>query len=169
MVNNTAILLKYKGLPNGHYHYDFIIDDNFFSNLEYSEFKQGNLSLGIDAEKQNDIFKMHITLDGKLKVCCDRCLDYFYIPVFFEGTVFASEKNNLHVNEENDEIDVIEIDLNKTEINLSHYIYESIYLSLPVQKLHPDDEFGNSTCNKEMLKILMKHSISDKEFDKNSD
>ena len=44
------------------------------------------------------------------------------------------------------------------QIDIRHYVYESIMLSLPVQRVHPDNEKGRTQCNKEMLKLLKQHS-----------
>jgi uncharacterized metal-binding protein YceD (DUF177 family) len=40
------------------------------------------------------------------------------------------------------------------ELDLTHFLYETIELALPTQLIHPDDENGNPTCNPEMLQKL---------------
>ena len=47
------------------------------------------------------------------------------------------------------------------EIDLKDYIYELIFLNIPIRKVHPDDEDGNSTCNPEMLNKLEKYTTKD--------
>ena len=43
---------------------------------------------------------------------------------------------------------------NEHELDLKQYIYESICLSIPYRKVHPEDDQGNSACNKDMLKEI---------------
>ena len=43
---------------------------------------------------------------------------------------------------------------------LEQYFFECIRLSLPIQRIHPDNLAGNSGCNSEMLSILNKHNSS---------
>jgi uncharacterized metal-binding protein YceD (DUF177 family) len=44
----------------------------------------------------------------------------------------------------------------ETIIDLSEWIYEFIMLSIPMQKIHPLDENGNSICNQDNLALLDK-------------
>jgi DUF177 domain-containing protein len=68
---------------------------------------------------------------------------------------------------EDEDDDIITIAANEHELDLSQYIYEYITLSLPIKRVHPEDEKGNSTCNKEVLKKLEKFLIE--EENKNTD
>ena len=43
-------------------------------------------------------------------------------------------------------------------------IYESICLSLPYQRVHPDDSEGRSTCDPDMLSRF--RIVSEEEFDR---
>ena len=52
------------------------------------------------------------------------------------------------------EDDVIMIGKDDHEIEVGQLMYEYILLSLPVQRTHPEDASGHSTCNPEMLKRL---------------
>ncbi len=54
--------------------------------------------------------------------------------------------------------EIVTIPKTESNIDLSQYIYEYINLMLPIKKVHPDDEDGNSTCNKEMTDRLNKYS-----------
>jgi uncharacterized metal-binding protein YceD (DUF177 family) len=139
--------------------YDFAIGENFFSDLGYSEFEHGHLSVHIDMEKREDVLTMDLSIKGEVEVSCDRCLDMFYMPVSFEGKVYAGENINAIVDRE--DTDSIEINTARMEVDLTHYVYESICLSLPMQRFHPDDENGKSTCNADMLKILNTHLLKE--------
>ena len=52
----------------------------------------------------------------------------------------------------------------ETEIDLSQYIYESICLSLPYQRVHPVGSDGKSGCDPDMLARF--NIVSEEEFDR---
>ncbi len=147
-------VIPFSGLELGNHQYSFAIGDEFFESIEYSEFSQGDLQVDLELEKQERmmIFRFHIT--GIVDVDCDRCLE----PL----ELFVDDKEQLIVKfgneyvEESDE--VIVIPAHEYQFDISHYLYEFISLSLPVQRFHPDDENGNSTCNPEFLEQLNAHA-----------
>ena len=139
-----------KELKQEVYSFDFYVNEKFFELFENSEIKKGNADVNITLKKNSQNIILEFDIIGSVNVMCDRCLDYFDLPIkineklFF---VFSNEhKSSSH--------DFIILNLNENEINIAQYIYEFITLSLPIKKIHPNDEFGNSTCNKEMLNKL---------------
>ncbi len=145
--------IRFKELELGEYNFDFGIDKLFFDEFEKSEIKEGKLTAIVNLLKEERNITLDISIDGVVNIICDRCLEYFEFPVHFTGKLYI--KPNTDIKEEKDFIIGIEED--DTEINLSQYFYESIHLSLPLKRVHPDDKDGNSTCDAEMLKLLEKH------------
>ena len=132
------------------YSFDFNVDEKFFEQFENSEIKKGSAVVNIVLTKNSQNIILNFNIKGSVNVMCDRCLDYFDLPIkineklFF---VFSNEhKSSAH--------DFIILNLNENEINVAQYIYEFIILNLPIKKIHPNDEFGNNACNKEMLEKL---------------
>ena len=41
-----------------------------------------------------------------------------------------------------------------TQVSVEKLIYEFIVLSIPIRRVHPDDEEGNSLCDPDMLKKI---------------
>jgi len=85
-------------------------------------------------------------------------LDFFNLPIKFQGNLLVNfngsdEKKSLKNYE-----DLIVLSENEYEFDITHYIYESILLSIPYQRIHPLNSTGISTCNKDMLLILKKFS-----------
>ena len=54
------------------------------------------------------------------------------------------------------------------EFDISHYVYESIKLSIPIKQVHPENENGEVSCNPEMLERLNNY-ITDKPADEDID
>ncbi|MBE9468250.1 MAG: DUF177 domain-containing protein [Bacteroidetes bacterium] len=130
--------------------FDLFVDEKFFEQFENSDIKKGNVNVNIILTKtaQNIILSFNIV--GSVNVICDRCLDYFDLPIKIkEKLVFVFSDENKSLSD-----DFITLNKDKNEINVAQYIYEFITLSLPIKKTHPNDEFGNSTCNKKMLEKL---------------
>lgn len=145
------ILKKYaiahKGLGIGRHELSFDADDRFFEQFEGTDIRGGRVHVDVDLEKQGNTLILDFSITGSVKVECDRCLDEVELPIAIES--------RLHVRfaetEAESDGDIMWVSPAETEIPLAQYIYETIYLSLPYQRVHPDGENGESTCNKEML------------------
>ena len=111
--------------------------------------------------KKSLILEFLFELEGKVFVPCDRCLDPVDIEIEYQAPLYVKFGDESH--EETDELYVISEQ--ETEIELTQFIYEFIHLSLPFRRVHPDDENGNSTCNKEMLKRLEELSVNEEKQD----
>jgi len=59
------------------------------------------------------------------------------------------------------------ISAGENHLDLAQYIYEFIYLSLPLQKVHGKNKAGKSLCNQDMLERLgsMTSNNDDDEID----
>jgi len=142
--------IVYQGLSEGLHEFDFEIDDLFFDSLEYSDIKKGDLKAKVYLNKKSTFLELDFQIDGYVELICDRCLDEYKQPVNFEGKLYVK------FSEKEDELadDVICLLPTDHELDISHYIYESINLSIPLKRVHPDDDEGNVTCNPEMLEKL---------------
>jgi uncharacterized protein len=150
------------GIKAGHHVYEFKIDKEFFDLFEESEIKEGKLVAVAEVDKSPSHFDLNIRISGEVEVSCDRCLRMFSHPVKCENKLlvkFGQEKND-----ENPEIITIPRDAN--ELDLKQYLYEFIYLALPIRRMHPDNADGTSKCDPQMLQKLKEHLV---EKEKNND
>ncbi len=152
----TKYILNYKGLSIGVHHFDFNITDDFFAAVPESEVKRGRGKIAVDLEKSNSLLKADVRIEGEVEVVCDRCLEKFYEPVRYEGRLWFKFSHELSGPDEtttntepNEELWWINPD--NGEIDLTEYIYDNIILSLPIQRIHPNDENGVSLCDPDML------------------
>ena len=130
--------------------FDFDVDNLFFENLEYSEIKKGDLKVHVVLNKKSTFLELDFHIRGNVELVCDRCLDDYLQPIDYEGKLFVKFSDT----EEDLAEDVICLSPLENELDITHYIYESINLSIPLKRVHPDDKDGNSTCNPEMLKRI---------------
>jgi uncharacterized protein len=157
--------VSFNGLDNGVHDFEFTINHKFFEHFERSEIEQAALKIIVTVHKQTKTFLFDITIQGSVKVICDRCLDYFDQPINKQyKLIIKLGDKHMEISE-----DTILIPEAENKINLAQYFYEYIHLSLPVQRIHPDDKKGRPTCNTEMMQKLeelkSKNALSNTEID----
>ena len=134
--------IAYKGLKNGLHEVDFDVDGVLFKAYESKEIKDGRCKVHVDIDKSDTQLILDVTIDGHVVCECDRCLEDCTIPVHFDGrlTVFVSDHQGEY------DGDYMWVSPDEEDINLMQYIYESIVLSLPYRRVHPDGE-----CDPDMM------------------
>ena len=134
--------VAYKGLKNSTYDFDFEVDGALFAAYESKEIFGGNCQVKVEMLKNERQLDFDVEIFGEVTCECDRCLDYCQIPIDYQGHLIV------RLSEEEGEYDgeVMWLNPAETEIDLTQYIYESIVLSLPYQRVHPEGE-----CNPDMM------------------
>ncbi|MDR2292420.1 MAG: DUF177 domain-containing protein [Prevotellaceae bacterium] len=144
----------FSGLSIGKHDFAFEIDDRFFEQFDYSEIKQGKLLANIELNRLSTSMIAKITINGKVITLCDRCLDNVAINIEYEDTLLIKYREPDDSTDTDDEI--MYLNRGDDTINFAQYIYESIGISLPIQRLHSDE----NQCNEEMIKILKKMTVN---------
>ena len=145
--------IAWKGLKNGTYHFDFKVDDALFEAFGSTDIKGGDLTVGDTLERGESMLRLQTVLRGTVTVACDRCLEDCRLPVVFDGTLLVRFSDEEH------ECDgeVMWISPSEPEVSLAQYIYESVVLSLPYQRVHAEGE-----CDADMLRRF--RIVSEEEF-----
>jgi uncharacterized metal-binding protein YceD (DUF177 family) len=150
------IRLPLRDLEESSHTFDFSVDTEFFSDFQNFEIIESSMEIFLKVEKFSHFMDVVLTFSGILTVSCDRCLEEFELPV--EGENLLSVRFGETPEEPENESpveDVMYVNAEDEEIDLTVYVYESICLALPIQRVHGDDENGNSLCNPRMLKYIM--------------
>lgn len=145
--------IRFKELDLGEHQFEFEIDNLFFAEFEKSEIQEGNLNVAVNLFKEERMITLDVHIEGAVDIMCDRCLEYFGFPIEFDGKVYIKPIIDVQEEKEN----TLGVEEDETEINLAQYFYESIHLMLPLKRIHPKDENGESTCDKEMLELIEKY------------
>lgn len=150
----TQYAISWKGLKNGTYHFDFKVDKTLFQEFESTEIEDGDLNVSVTAERTEKELSLHVAIRGTVTVACDRCLEPYQQPVAFDGDLL------IRFSDEEQEYDgeVLWLAPGETEASLAQYIYESIVLALPYQRVHPD-----GGCDPDMLSRF--RIVSEEEFE----
>lgn len=150
-------IIQFKGLKEGVHNFSFIIDKPFFEAFEHLEIPDGNLQVGVVLNKLTGCLDLNIDLSGNIQVQCDRCLEYFGMPLLYRGHLVVRFSET---EKEQDE-EVIFLHPDDSQLDLRHYLYECISLSIPMRKVHSDLPDGETGCDPEMLKRLNDMFIKD--------
>ncbi len=139
--------IQFSGLKPGKHEFEYDIDNKFFESIDYSDVKEGSIHVALELEKHTTMLVLNFSLEGNIKVNCDRCGEEFLHPLKDKERLII--KFGEEAAEESE--DVIVLPRNESEINVAHYIYEYITLALPAKRVHPKGK-----CDKEVLKKLEK-------------
>lgn len=152
-------IIPFVGLKDGEHRFDYVIEDTFFKDWEYSEVKQARIHTQVVLTKAPNLLVFDIKMEGTINIPCDRCGDSFDFPVWGERKFIVSLTNDKF--EDGD--DIMSLSLEASEIDISQNLYEYINLLLPQRRIHPAKEDGSTGCNPEAIKILNKFSAKEEE------
>ena len=136
-------VVVFKGLKPGVYEYRFPMDGDLFRAFENPEITDGSCVAEVRLERAERQLTFDVKIGGEVVVPCDRCLEDCALPVAFEGRLLV------RFSDEPGEYDgeVLWLHPSEEEVDLMQYLYESVVLSLPYRRVHPE-----GACDAEMLK-----------------
>ena len=152
--------IPYKGLKPGCHEFRFEVDGSLFEEYQSTEIKDGRCEVTVGADRSESRIVLDVAITGYVIVECDRCLEDCRIPIDFEGQLVVKFSEEVHEYDG----EVMWMLPGEDQVDLKQYIYESICLSLPYQRVHPDDSEGRSTCDPDMLSRF--RIVSEEEFDR---
>jgi uncharacterized metal-binding protein YceD (DUF177 family) len=153
-------LIGFEGLKLGKYDYSFLVDNSFFKLLDYSEIQIGRVVVDAVFTKSERLMELDLDFKGDVIIPCDLCGENLVQEICFEETVV------IKIGDVQDEDEgIIILGSEETEVNISHYLYESISLNLPSKRVHPKID-GELSCDKAILtKINPEEDDNDDEID----
>ncbi len=145
----TQYKVQLAGLSDGHYEQDFVIDTEFFKNMENPDVLTSDVKVHLDMEKKHDAYDCTFHCKGKLTIPCDRCLD----PLDHE--IDTTYHIIVKYGEEYDDgaDDVLVIPYANTYLNVSYLLNDTLLLTIPMRHVHPAGK-----CNRAMAAALNRHS-----------
>ena len=159
MSSQSFYSIAFKGLSQGKHIFEYEVDGKFFSEFEGGVVDEGKVKVLITLEKQSSLMILWFDVQGTVNVQCDRCLEMFDLPIKSQEKIFVKFGEKEYV--EGDE--VIWVSVNDYQLNVAQLIYEFVCLAVPIKKVHPSDEKGNSTCDPLMIEKLNKYILREDE------
>ncbi|MDE7122926.1 MAG: DUF177 domain-containing protein [Alistipes sp.] len=145
--------IPFRGLESGVYDYAFRLGKPLFEAFGSPEIKDGDCTADVRMERRGNSLLFEVKIVGEVTVACDRCLEDCSVGIDFEGCVEA------RFSDEEREYDgeTLWLRPGDGEADLAQYLYESVVLSLPYQRVHPEGE-----CDPAMMARFS--IVSDEEF-----
>ncbi len=148
-VRQKAYVIEFNKLRFGANEFNFVLNDEFLSNFEYSPVKQANVQVNLMLIKAENLYDLKFEFKGTAGVACDTCAEDIDIPIHekFGILMKLSETNNF------DDPEIIYIARTEIEFDLMQYLYESLLLAIP-QRKNCEELPEPKPCNPEVLKRL---------------
>lgn len=126
--------IAWKGLKLGRYVFDFEIDGTLFEECEAAEIRGAACTAHVTLDRGEAMLSLHVAVDGEATVPCDRCLEDCSVPVRFDGDLLVKFSDE----ERESDGEVMWISPADETLSLEQYLYESVILSLPYRRVHPE-------------------------------
>ena len=157
MEHNDDTTIQFSGLKPGVYHYDFALDDSFFSTYKNEKILGGKVVFDVKMEKKERLIMFFFDYSGEVRTTCDRCLDELTMPIAGSESLCVKFSDT----EQSDDEDVVFLPEKAHSIDLAQWMYEYVAVAMPIQCVHPDDAEGNPTCDPEMMQYLTEDATPD--------
>lgn len=161
--------IAFVGLKPGIHEYSYDIEEDFFDEEIPREFSNCSARVKLQLDKKTNFFLLKFEIGGKAEVICDRCSNCLVKDLWDEfNMVVKMVDNPEEMNSLEDDPDIHYISRTESHLYLNDWIYEFITLSVPLQKMCNEDEFGGPKCNKEVLEKLRTMEVKDNEHNANT-
>lgn len=133
-------------LKLGSHSFNFKLDNEFFAYFKEhlnGFIEKGNCNAEVILEKNEQLIRATLIIDGTVELVCDRSLDEFDYEVDIEETIlYKYSEQEQELTEE-----IVLITYRTPSINVGELLNEFLILDIPMKKLHPrfwDEEDGYS-------------------------
>ena len=152
--------IPYKGMKEGSHTFKWSVGGDFWKARPEGGILGGEIEVEALLEKGvTGAMRLEVGMTGSVTVPCDRCLEDCSLPVSYRGKLAVKVSDQEHPFEG----DIMWLSPGESAIDLEQYIYESVVLSLPLQRVHPEDVHGQPLCNPAMLERFK--IVTEEEFD----
>lgn len=151
--------IAHVGLKQGVHEFEYGLDSQFLELMDYNGDPLENFQCKVILrfEKLTNLFQLNFDIHGTATVACDRCGDDMLLQIWDEHKLVIKISYDDNLEEPLEDDDVVYLPKNESVIDLSKWLYEFVMLSIPMQRVHGNDEEGNSLCNPKALQMLQEH------------
>ncbi len=138
--------IDFKDLSYGDHSFEFKVDEKLYALYEDCEVSGGVCDVNVEMQRSESMLNLFVEIEGDAIVECDRCLEPCSVEIDYQAQLIVKFSDEEELKDEYDG-EVMWLPTAATSVDLTHYIYESILLSLPYQRVHEEGD-----CNPEMMK-----------------
>ncbi len=138
--------IDYQGLSQGGHSFVFDFGDDLFTDGVEAGILGGEGRVEIGLSRHSNFMELGVRISGVVRLECDRCLDEYQQDIDWQGELVVK------ITEQEGEYDgdIIWLHPAQSRLDLGDWIYESIVLSLPIQRVHND--LGD--CNPDVVRYI---------------
>jgi len=134
MVTEKDFLIPFVGLKDGKHQFEYHIDKSFFDLFEYEDYNEVDVNVDLVLNKKTTMLELSFNQNGTVNVPCDVTNEDFDLEI--GGNLNLIVKFGDDYNNDNEELLIIPH--GEYQINVAHYIYEMIILSVPYKRVNPE-------------------------------
>ena len=134
-------------MPIGTQDFEYVLDNEFFKNIEGEDVQKGKVKVKLTVKRTAASFELDFDLEGVIQIPCDRCLDDMDHEVKTQETLYVKFGSSFA-----EEGDIVVVPEEDGYINIAWFLYEFIALNIPMKHVHAPGK-----CNKGMVGKLSKH------------
>lgn len=146
--------IQLKTMEVGKSEFEYHLDNDFFGMIGEEEIQKGDIKCKVTVTKATKQSEFNFSLEGKVVVECDRCLEEMDQPIKTTGHLVVRFGKEF----KDDGDDIVVVPEEQGFINIAWFLYEFVTLAIPIKHVHP---YG--LCNKNMSKKLREHLAVDAE------
>jgi len=146
-----AYELAFSGFPEGMHDFSYTIHNDFLTHYSIEEVYGVEGEAAVRLEKKSSFFKLYFNLQAKVVLHCDRCTEPFTTSVENSQELVVK----FGVATAQDPEDIVFIAEQDNSINIAHFLYEFLTLSIPMKRVHED----LSDCSEESINFI--HNFAD--------
>jgi uncharacterized protein len=148
--------IAFSGLSLGKHEFSFDIDSKFFELIENPEFAGTVGEAFVTLTKQSTMLVLDFHIKVNVPQTCDRCLA--------EAPIKLESENQLIVKfgeqEDNDNDEILVLPHTESEVNIAQYLYEYVFIMIPLQKVLCELNNDMSICDQEVLSKISQHKVN---------
>ena len=137
--------ISFIGLKDGQHEFHFELGREFFDATGEEDLEGGHVAVYVKLNKSPNLLVANIEEDGTVDLRCARCNGALAFRLHSDQRQIFRLANE----EESDDDELVVLEPSAHSINVTHYIYECLWLALPIRPVHEPGE-----CDPEVVRVL---------------
>lgn len=155
MAHRREFEIAFIGLKPGPHEFNYTLGNEFFTERGAVDFHSMDARVKVTLDKHPGFLQLKFEVGGQVSVQCDRCGNPLTLDLWDDfDMVVKLVENPEEMNAHEEDPDIFYIGRQESHIDLSHWLYDFVLLSIPVQRMCKEDAEGNSGCNPEVIQKL---------------
>ncbi|MGM9735515.1 MAG: YceD family protein [Candidatus Cryptobacteroides sp.] len=146
-MDDKKLLIPLNGLAAGESRFSWHAGGEFFDSFENAEISDADLEVAAVVEKRGRKVLVDCSVEGKVTVECDRCLEDLDMPI--DVDIALDVRFGEGEDAEDDGREIVFVEADGQELDLDQIVYDYVCLSLPMQRTHRPGE-----CNPDAVRHL---------------